>query len=380
MSIERSSAPAQPKTVAGAEKQNGKGKVKSGEEADATAGGGFFAILTSLDAPVESSGEADASVGADDKTQIAVLPVVDPVISLTPSFPTDLAMMLEQAGKVAGGKLSVANGTDKPEKLAIASSLLGIEKSGNFKQNVDGALDQVAQASPGLPHKAKNGDPLSGAAAESRAVKFSTLMDVSTKEPNLSGALVSSGMGDSLVRQVEKTAGKSSALSPGYGIDGAWGQNTSSAGSHTDVPSVAVDPSMLSPEAAVAVADTVNYWVTQGVQNAQLKLDGFGSDPVEVSISLKGDEAHIDFRTDQPEVRQILESAQEHLKDLLSNEGLVLSGVSVSASGQEGAGAQEQQRSRPSMRQTTIVTPEAVPAVTRQRANPAVGKALDLFV
>jgi flagellar hook-length control protein FliK len=137
------------------------------------------------------------------------------------------------------------------------------------------------------------------------------------------------------------------------------------------------DPATLSLESMVA--DTVSYWVAQGVQNAELKLDGFGGQPVEVSITLKGDEAHIGFRTDQPEIRQILEGAVAHLKDLLTSEGLVLSGVSVGTSGQDGTGAQEQ-RNRPGTRQATITTTETAPTESRQRANPAVGRAVDLFV
>jgi flagellar hook-length control protein FliK len=137
------------------------------------------------------------------------------------------------------------------------------------------------------------------------------------------------------------------------------------------------DPTMLSVESKVA--DTVSYWVTQGVQNAELKLDGFGGQPVEVSISLKGDEAHIGFRTDQPEIRQMLEGAVAHLKDLLSGEGLVLSGVSVGTSGQDGAGAQEQ-RNRPGTRQATITSTDVVPTESRQRVNQSVGRAVDLFV
>ena len=190
--------------------------------------------------------------------------------------------------------------------------------------------------------------------------------------------MAAGGMGDGFVRPADKASTKSSALSSGYGVDGPWGQNTSLLGSRADAPSAVADSSMPSPE--TAVADTVSYWVTQGVQNAQLKLDGFGGEPVEVNISLKGDEAHIDFRTDQPEIRQILEGAVAHLKELLTSEGLVLSGVSVGASGQEGAGAQQEQRSRPDVRQATIVTVEAAPAAIRQRADLSVGKALDLFV
>jgi flagellar hook-length control protein FliK len=133
----------------------------------------------------------------------------------------------------------------------------------------------------------------------------------------------------------------------------------------------------VSPESAVA--EQVTYWVSQGIQNAQLKLEGFGAEPVEVNISLKGQEAQIDFRTDQPEVRQMLEGALTQLKETLAREGLVLSGVSVGSSGQEGAGAQDR-RQQPNARQTTVVVNEAGSTVSLQRASPAAGRALDIFV
>jgi flagellar hook-length control protein FliK len=233
-----------------------------------------------------------------------------------------------------------------------------------------------------LAHKSKGIDLQPGNAsniAETRTSKLATLMDMSTKESSLSSALAASGMGDRIVHPVEKEITKFSELNSGYGGDGSWGQSTVSAGSsRIDAPSFVATPSMPSPE--TAVADTVNYWVTQGVQNAQLKLDGFGGEPVEVSISLKGDEAHIDFRSDQPEIRQILEGAVSHLSDLLVSEGLVLSGVSIGASGQDGAGGGQEQRSRPGARQTTIVSTEMTQMVGRRQINPLVGRALDLFV
>ena len=108
-------------------------------------------------------------------------------------------------------------------------------------------------------------------------------------------------------------------------------------------------------------------------------LDGFGDKPVEVNISLKGDEAHIGFRTDQPEIRQILEGAVAHLKDLLTSEGLVLSGVSVGTSGQDGSAAQDQ-RNRPGTRQATLVTTDTLPAEGLHRVNKSAGRALDLYV
>ena len=86
-----------------------------------------------------------------------------------------------------------------------------------------------------------------------------------------------------------------------------------------------------------------------------------------------------DDRTDQPEVRQMLEGALMQLKETLAKEGLVLSGVSVGSSGQEGAGTQDR-RQRPNTRQATVTTQEVGEAVRLQQVSPLAGRALDVFV
>jgi len=394
MSIERSSTPSSPKSVTGAEGSNGKAKVKSNEEKGASDGSGFSAILTSLDAPAEQS-KTEETPSVDDKTQGVAQPVPDPVIQQASNFPSDLALLLGQANKAAGSQLSsvgdgakddsrlaaLGKGADKPAALMAALSQSGAEKQDGIKQSAVGLLDQVSQSAPGLARKSKSFDLQVGGATnsvESRSNKLSTLMDISTKESALSSALVTSGMGENIVHPAEKEMAKSLELTSSFGGDGSWGQNTVSVGSsRLDAQPFVVTPSMPSPE--TAVADTVNYWVTQGVQNAQLKLDGFGGESVAVSISLKGDEARIDFRSDQPEIRQMLEGAVSHLSDLLVSEGLVLSGVSIGASGQDGAEGQEQ-RSRPDARQATIVSTQETPIIGRRQVNSSVGRALDLFV
>lgn len=397
MSIERSGTASSPKTVTGVEGQStGKAKVKSGADSDESVGAGFSAILTSLEPPSEPAEAVDTPLTAEEQEKKAALPSTDPLTPLTPNLPIDLALLLEQAGKVASAKLNPINderpvggakggnrliasvvGAEQSEVSTAAAASLGSDQ--DAKQNVNALLDQMAQGLSAQSHKVRGAASQADAAslAESRASKLSSLLDATTREPALSGALATSGMGDSFVRQADRALAKSSVLPSGYGVEGAWGQHTLQAESRMDAPPVMADPSTLSLESMVA--DTVSYWVTQGVQNAQLKLDGFGGESVEVSISLRGDEAHIGFRTDQPEIRQILEGAVAHLKDLLSSEGLVLSGVSVGASGQDGAGAQEQ-RHRPGARQAAIVTVDAVPAERPQRVNPSVGRAVDLFV
>ena len=430
MSVQLSHAAVSPKAVASAESTGGKGKVKSGDPVDGLAEGGFSAILTSLEPPAEPSAganAADAEINAvvdapltpqDVLQSTALLPAVPPAVlpdtavALPPSLPSELAMLLSQAGVVNGDKLSSAiaanTGTvptekllggaragvqqvinavraDKAEpataKLPVAASGMGGEMA-VVQQNAKALLDPMASASAGgNPNPNAKGIELkSGAAAvlaESRALNASFQPDAVAREPALSVTLLTSGLGDGFLRQAERTVSRSAAHSEGSGLEGIWGQSAFQVNHRVDVPTVVIDPSTQSFESTVA--DTVSYWATNGVQNAELKLDGFNGESIAVSISLKGDEAHIGFRTDKPETRQLLEGAVAHLKDLLTSEGLVLSGVSVGSSGQGRSGTQEQQN-QPGTRQATLVRQESEPAEAIQRVNKPTGRALDLFV
>jgi len=132
----------------------------------------------------------------------------------------------------------------------------------------------------------------------------------------------------------------------------------------------------------VLVAEQVNYWISRDVQNAELKLNGFDGLPVEVSISIHGNEAQVDFRTDQAEIREILQEAEPHLKHMLAKEGLVLSGVSVGTSAQNPHDAPDQQtrKSLRPERSDTDAVQAALPTATAPRASDASGRALDIFV
>ena len=159
--------------------------------------------------------------------------------------------------------------------------------------------------------------------------------------------------------------------------DGAWAQHSGTSEVQFSSAPSAPDPSAFSPD--VYVAEQVSYWVSKDVQNAQLKLDGFGSEPVEVSISMRGNEAIVDFRSDQPEVRQVLESAASHLKEMLSRQGMVLSGVSVGTSSQDASGSQ-QRKNQAAVRQTKVEMLVSAAAPAPSRMARATGNALDLFV
>ncbi|BDT70476.1 hypothetical protein os1_46690 [Comamonadaceae bacterium OS-1] len=146
---------------------------------------------------------------------------------------------------------------------------------------------------------------------------------------------------------------------------------------HFESASASVDASQPAPEAAVA--DQVSYWISQGIQNAELTFDGADAQPVQVSISLSGNEAHVEFRTDQLETRDLLTGSAAHLKDLLQSEGMVLSGLSVGSSGAGGANARERRAPTEERQNTTRAAPE-VAAVRPTAPKGSSGRSVDLFV
>ena len=193
----------------------------------------------------------------------------------------------------------------------------------------------------------------------------------------LSELIAASAPGGEGIRQAVRQTDKNSGASVDGVGEGGWGVPVFQMGGQMDVQATSASASVASPE--VAIAEQVHYWISNDVQNAELKLDNWGQSPVEVSISLQGNEARVEFRTDVQELRQILEGASAQLKDMLQGEGLVLAGVSVGSSGAGGAGAREQSP-RPDMRRATVALPETAAVARPTRAGISSGRSVDIFV
>jgi flagellar hook-length control protein FliK len=87
------------------------------------------------------------------------------------------------------------------------------------------------------------------------------------------------------------------------------------------------------------MAAQVTYWLSQKTQNAELSLDLHEGQQVQVSVSMTGNEAHVAFRAGHGATRELLGSALPQLRELLGNEGVVLSGVTVDSFGAQGQNA-----------------------------------------
>lgn len=398
MSTEFVGISASPSAGAKTERTHGQNADKAGGVENAKEKNGFASVLSSVesDAPVAEKGagtpeggsQADKKVLEDEKVDTTASTSPDASLLMAQNLPSDLAMLLAQAAHMADKKtgMPLSSTASDARKMSAKGIVALTDAAQTGKAEVTGKMADalLAQVTPDVTggvlttRVAQLQSAVAANLAEAKSLNRAAQMDLSARESALSVGLVASGMAEGVARPVDKDFGKSSSLATAPGAEGAWGAHALHAGNQVDSSPVIADPSMISPEQMVA--DTVGYWVSQGIQKAELKLDGFGSDPVQVSISLNGDEAHIEFRTDQPEIRQILEGAASQLKDLLSNEGLVLSGVSVGGSGPGGNADSQDQRGQQSARQATVLTKEVAPAEARQRANPSIGRALDLFV
>ncbi|MDM0014772.1 flagellar hook-length control protein FliK [Variovorax sp. J22P168] len=150
-------------------------------------------------------------------------------------------------------------------------------------------------------------------------------------------------------------------------------------------------PLVAPPEAAAASAggggaglaermvEQVSWWMAHRSQGAELSIDLPGGAPVTVSVQVQDNQAQIAFRSDHPEARQWLNDAMPQLKEMLGNQGLMLSGASVGAGGQSGHEAARQA-------QRFAAAPEGQgpardePPVVAVRPRTLSQRALDLYV
>lgn len=189
--------------------------------------------------------------------------------------------------------------------------------------------------------------------------------------------------GVAAVRGGEPSAGGRPGEGPAGGSawsDGSAGLSPVEPG-NTDSPATFVDPGAAGAEEQVA--DQVAYWVNQKTQNAELTLNRDGQ-PVEVSVSLSGNEAHVTFRSDQAQTRELLDQSMAQLRDLLRSEGLVLSGMSVGTSARDGAGAQGGDggppRGRDGARQAQVLSSAPVGTASLARDGSGLDRTVDIFV
>lgn len=104
--------------------------------------------------------------------------------------------------------------------------------------------------------------------------------------------------------------------------------------------------------------EDLRFWLQGDQQRGEVLLQRDGQ-PLRVQVHMRGNEAHVVFRSDQADVRQLLDAGLGQLGDLLAQQGLALANAQVHPDAQQG-----QHQDAPAWggaRQGRVVV-EAVPA------------------
>ena len=294
-------------------------------------------------------------------------------LGLVKPAPEAATALAGQAVAKAGQRAGVVGLGQGPEGAADGARAIATKTDRTAASALTEAAQDPAQLGIDLGGAAKALLPVATPAQSAVARPQRAAKDPAGLKP-----LTPDALSDWVPRKISSTAQPQAAAGYGLPVEGPASYAQPAALALTDAVPHADMPT--APGADKQLAQTISYWLGQGVQNAELKLDGFGAEPVAVRISVAHGEAHIGFRSDQPEVRQLIEGAVLQLRDLLGQEGLTLAGVSIGSSEQHPPGAQEQ-RPRFGSRKKDIhpLGPATLASAAPLTRLPA-GRVLDLYV
>ena len=335
---------------------------------------GFLAILSSL-------GDAPADAGVPDlTTEAAADAVVDPLTSTlidpaallaqtptTPDAQNATSAALAAPATATAGK--PAPGARPDAALAADAALAGVAESRT--KGLQRAAGQVRSDKAAVAQEAQ-GTAIALTPEPKHDFKLFAAMEA---QRNLQSAPEPEVVVASLSAKPEKSTAERSLFAK-LSADTTY---AGAASSFSTVEYASGAPVEVAPVLETQAAEQVKYWISQDVQNAELQLDGLGENPVEVTITMHGNEAHVAFRSDELQTHSLLEGAGSQLKEMLLREGLVLAGVSVGTSGtNDGKGGERKPRPGIKIAQVTPAQSPA-PEAPRRMAGPA-GRSVDLFV
>ena len=280
-------------------------------------------------------------------------------------------------------------GTVDSHSAALGVALL--DRTGGKKDGVKDLSRTATTQDASTPRIPNSTAATAAAAASTDAAAASRVAVSATATPAaetvaLAQAAAASipGEGASPWRRIERPGDVStpSAGAGSLGFDATGSASSSTA--TTDAAAAAANAGAGSAEFMERMVDQVSWWMAHRSQGAELKLDLPGGQPVSVSVQVQGNEAQVAFRSDHPEARQWLNAAMPQLKEMLGNEGLMLSGSSV---GQSGSGA-EQEAARDAQRawraessgSGTATSTIDTSMTTAPRPRTVSERALDLYV
>lgn len=141
--------------------------------------------------------------------------------------------------------------------------------------------------------------------------------------------------------EAAKLAGETEIVTPGHFANALAAQERTQTTARSDAqPSIATP--LHDPRWAQQLGEKV-VWLARGdVQNAQINITPAQLGPIQINISLNGDQMTAHFVSAHQEVRQALEDAMPRLREMLSGAGINLGQSNVGSQAQQQQQAQQQ--------------------------------------
>lgn len=170
-------------------------------------------------------------------------------------------------------------------------------------------------------------------------------------------------------KPLERLESSKSAANSAEWLSGSQGSGTRLTDAAVQEAQAAQDALLdTQPEAPV---EDLRFWLQGKQQRAEVVLEKDGQ-PVRVQVSVRGNEAHVTFRADEAQTRELLDASLAQLRDMLEQQGVQLAGVSVQADAQSQASPDNSQRNpweAAPVQHAQVVVPVAdAPAVRVPRA------------
>lgn len=86
-------------------------------------------------------------------------------------------------------------------------------------------------------------------------------------------------------------------------------------------------------------------WTSPVLDHAELKIQGLGLEPLEISLTLNTEHSKLEFRTDHPQGRELLQQSAAELQSLLQSEGIAQTDISVALASSDSGSRERQNRS-----------------------------------
>ncbi len=313
-------------------------KETPAEETDSVSDAQAADVIDGL--PVDSEQLAKEAVLAENDSQEAAesqTAATEQALTEEQALPDEESAVLQTRQSDSEQKVTAKNAENEVSARSAQPSTAAAEAAREFKQyRTAGVADNTVAGDINTPTAAKaaaSNSDMTGQPSQDRLAQLTAAMDFKALREQLAAGTVkvdgsttaakAAGVGDAInaaesaadrLPRLNSLSQASQALTP----------------AKAGIVSASVQTPVGSPEWGQAMSQRIMWLANRGISAAELQLNPRDLGPVDVRISVSGEQATVQFSSQQAGVREALESSVVRLREMMESGGLNLADVDVS--------------------------------------------------